>query len=91
VTEVSRKAMILIKPEPHYTEDARQKKLRGNVVLRAVLSASGKLTNIQVVSGVPELAQSSIESAGKMFFIPAMKDGRFVSTPIELQYNFSLF
>jgi TonB family protein len=91
VTEVSRKAMILIKPAPHYTEDARQKKLRGNVVLRAVLSVSGKLTNIQVVSGVPELAQSSIDAAGKMFFIPAVKDGRFVSTPVELQYNFNIY
>lgn len=91
VTEVSRKAMILIKPEPYYTEDARQKRLRGNVVLRAVLSASGKLTNIQVVSGVPLLAQSSIEAAGKMFFIPAQKDGRFVSMYIQLEYNFNVY
>lgn len=91
LSEVSRKAMILIKPEPRYTTDARQKQLRGDVVLRAVLSASGKLTNIQVVSGVPELAQSSIEAAGKMFFIPAVKDGRFVSTPVELQYRFNLY
>ena len=37
----SRKAMIIIKPEPHYTEAARRKKLQGSVTLRAVLSASG--------------------------------------------------
>jgi TonB family protein len=91
VSEVSRKAMILIKPEPHYTEDARQKKLRGSVVLRAVLSASGRVTNLEVVSGLPELAQSSIEAAGKMFFIPAMKDGHFMSTPIQLENSFNLY
>ena len=91
VNEVSRKALILIKPEPRYTSDARQKRLHGNVVLKAVLSASGRLTNIEVVSGLPDLAQSSIEAAGKMFFIPAAKDGHFVSTPVELQYNFNIY
>lgn len=91
VSEVSRKAMILIKPEPGYTTEARQKKLRGAVVLTAVLSGSGRVTNIQIISGLPELVQLSIEATSKMFFIPAMKDGRFVSTPLELQYNFDLY
>lgn len=90
-TEVSRKVMILIKPEPHYTEEARRKQLRGKVILRAVLSASGKVVNIKAVSGLPELVASGIEAARKMYFIPAVKDGRFVSTSVELQYNFSLY
>lgn len=89
--EVSRKVMILIKPEPQYTEDERRQRLRGGVVLRAVLSASGKVTNIQVVSGLPELAQSAIEVAHKIYFIPAAKDGRFISTFVELQYNFDIY
>lgn len=89
--DVTRKAMILIKPEPRYTSDARQKKLTGPVVLRAVLSASGRVTNIEVVSGLPGLVESSIEAAGKMYFIPAVKDGHFVSTPVELQYSFNLY
>lgn len=89
--EVSRKVMILIKPEPQYTEEERRRKLQGGVVLKAVLSASGKVTNIQVVSGLPELAQSAIEVAHKIYFIPAVKDGRFISTFIELQYNFNIY
>ena len=89
--EVSRKVMILIKPEPQYTEDARHRKLRGGVVLKAVLSSSGKVTNLQVVSGLPELAQSAIDVARKIYFIPAVKDGRFISTFVELQYNFSIY
>lgn len=89
--EVSRKVMILIRPEPQYTEEERRRKLRGGVVLKAVLSSSGKVTNLQVVSGLPELAQSAIEVAHKIYFIPAVKDGRFVSTSVELQYNFSIY
>ncbi len=89
--DVSRKVMILIKPEPTYTEDARRRELRGRVVLKAVLSAWGKVTNVQVVSGLPELAQSATEAAHKIYFIPAVKDGRFISTFVELQYNFNIF
>src|SRR2546428_9703581 len=88
---VTRKAMIILKPEPHYTEAARRKQLRGSVILRAVLSASGKVTNIEVTSGLPDFAGSSIEAAGKIYFIPAMKDGRFVSTAVELQYNYNIY
>ena len=87
----SRKAMIIVKPEPQYTEAARRKMLRGSVTLRAVLSASGKVTNVEVTSGLPDFAGSSIEAAGKLCFIPAVKDGRFVSTAVELQYNFNIY
>ena len=89
--EVSRKVMILTKPEPRYSEEARRKQLRGNVILRAVLSSSGKVVDIKGVSGLPLLVASGIEAARKMYFIPAMKNGRFVSTSVELQYNFNLF
>lgn len=90
-SEVSRKVMILLKPEPQYTEEERRRRLKGGVVLRGVLSASGRVTGLQVVSGLPELAQSSLEVARKIYFIPAVKDGRFISTFVELQYNFDIY
>src|SRR3989442_7438543 len=83
--------MIIVKPEPHYTEAARRKKLQGSVTLRVVLSAAGKVTNIEVTSGLPDFAGSSIEAAGKIQFIPAMKDGRFVSTAVEPPYNYNIY
>lgn len=89
--EVNRKVMVLIKPEPQYTEDARRQRLRGGVILRGVLSAAGRVNNLQVVSGLPGLTPSALEAAHKMYFIPAMKDGRFVSTFVELQYNFDIY
>jgi TonB family protein len=88
---VSRKLMIIVKPEPSYTEDARRKKLRGSVTLKAVLAASGKVTNIEIVSGVQDFYAPSIAAAGKVCFIPAVKDGRFVSTWVEMVYNFNIY
>ncbi len=83
--------MVILKPAPSYTEAARRKQLRGSVILRAVLPASGKVTNIEAVSGLPDFIRSSIEVAGKICFIPAMKDGHFVSTTVQLQYSFNLY
>src|SRR5438067_93322 len=40
--EVARKAILVLRQEPQYTEEARQAHLSGNVVIKAVLSTSGK-------------------------------------------------
>lgn len=89
--ETSRKVLVVIKPEAQYTEEERRRRLRGGVVLRGVFAASGRVTNLRVISGQPELAQSAIEVAHKIYFIPAVKDGRFISTFVELQYNFDIY
>lgn len=90
-SETSRKVLVVIKAEPQYTEDERRRRLRGGVVLKGVFAASGRVTNLQVISGLPELAQSAMEVAHKIYFIPAVKDGRFISTFVELQYNFDIY
>ena len=89
--EVSRKALILIKPPPEYPEEARERKLRGGVVLKGALSASGRVINLRVVSGPPGLVQSALDAAHKIYFIPGVKDGRFISTFVQLEYNFDIY
>lgn len=90
-TEVSRKALILIKPPPEYPEEARERKLRGGVVLKGALSASGRVINLRVVSGPPGLVESALDAAHKIYFIPGVKDGRFISTVVHLEYNFDIY
>ena len=66
--------------------------LRGTVVLRAVLSSSGKVTGIRVVRGLAKgLTETAIDTARFLKFIPAEKDGRFVSQWVQLEYNFGLY
>ena len=90
-TGVLRKALILIKPAPEYPEEARFRKLSGGVILKGALSSSGKVINLKVVSGPPELIQSALDAAHKIYFIPAVKDGRFISTFVHLEYNFDIY
>ncbi len=89
---VTRKAIVLTKPEPKYTEDARRNQTAGTVVLRAVFTSSGAVTNIRAMSGLPGgLTERAIAAARQIKFIPAIKDGNFVSMYIQLEYNFNLY
>jgi TonB family protein len=90
--ETTRKARLAMKPEPPYTEPARQNQVMGTVVLKAVFSSDGSVKNIKVVSGLPHgLTERAIDAASKIKFIPAQKDGKYVSMLMTLEYNFNLF
>jgi TonB family protein len=90
--EVTSKARVLEKPEPTYTEAARKNQITGTVVLRAVFSAGGTVTNIHAVSGLPDgLTERAIAAAKNIRFVPASKDGHPVAMWMELQYNFNLY
>jgi TonB family protein len=91
-SEVDQKARILTRPEPQYTEEARANLVTGTVVLRAVFSANGEVTNVRLVSGLPDgLTERAVEAAFGIRFVPAIKDGRPVSQYIQIEYNFSLY
>jgi TonB family protein len=90
--QADRKIWILMRPEPTYTQQARQHNITGTVVLRAVFSSDGSVTNIKVLSELPDgLTERAVEAAQKIKFIPAEKDGKFVSMYMQLEYNFNLY
>jgi len=90
--EVSTKARVLSKPEPQYTEEARKNQVTGTVVLRAVFTSGGQVTQIRAVSGLPNgLTERAIAAARLIRFTPATKDGHAVSMYIQLEYNFNLY
>lgn len=90
--EVTRKALAISRPEPRYTEEARRKNVAGVVILSAALLSSGKVDKIEVLKGLPfGLTENAIDAARGLKFIPAVKDNRFVSQHIRLEYNFSLY
>ena len=92
VKEVDRKPFVTFKPEPNYTDEARQNGLTGSVILKAVLTAEGAVTNIKVASGLPYgLEGNAVDAAKRLRFIPAMKDGKFVSTWMQLEFYFNLY
>lgn len=90
--QVTTRARILFKPEPMYTEEARQHRVTGTVVLRAVLSSTGRVVNLREVTGLPHgLTWQAITAARNIKFIPAIRDGQPVHMWIQLEYNFNLY
>jgi TonB family protein len=70
-------AEILSKPNPAYTEDARTKKIEGEVLLEVVFEASGKLRVLRVVRGLGHgLDDAAVHAAEQIRFKPALKDGQ---------------
>jgi TonB family protein len=90
--DVTSKARILEKPEPQYTEAARKNQITGTVIIKAIFSSSGQVTNIVAVSKLPDgLTEKAIAAARQIRFVPATKDGRPVSMYMQLEYNFNLY
>ena len=90
--QVTERARVLLKPEPQYTEDARRNQITGSVVLRAVFSRTGEVTNIRAIHALPfGLTERAITAARLIRFRPATKDGRPVNVYMQLEYNFNLY
>lgn len=89
--EVQQKPVVVMKPDPMYTEEARQSRITGTVILKALLSSDGSVVNIRTVTGLPYgLTQLALDAAKKVKFVPAVKDGKFVSVWMQLVYEFRL-
>lgn len=91
-SELTKKALIVFKPEPDYTEQARKNNTAGVVQLRAILNSSGTVTSIMVVKGLSDgLTEMAVSAAHRILFFPAVLDGRRVSQYVVLEYHFRIY
>ena len=91
IREVDRRPVVLMRPEPNYTDEARKNGVAGPVVLKAVFSSNGNVVNVRAASSLPDgLTEQAMAAARKIKFIPALKGGKFVSTTMQLEYHFNL-
>jgi TonB family protein len=90
--DVTTKAQILSKPEPLYTDRARDNGVTGTVRLRMLLSFDGRVRHILVLRGLAGgLTETAINAARGIKFTPATKDGRPVSQFVIIEYNFNIY
>ncbi len=83
---------ILYREKARYTEEARQNKVQGSVVLQVVFHANGTISDIRVVRGLPDgLTEKAIEAAKRIRFQPAVKNGSPVSVRGTLDFSFNLY
>jgi len=81
---------LINKVQPTYPPIARTNRIAGQVVLHALISKSGKIENLQVVSGHPMLTQSAIEAVRQWKYKPYLLNGEPVEVETTIQVNFNL-
>jgi periplasmic protein TonB len=83
---------ILYTEKPRYTEEARQNRITGTVVLSIVYATDGRITGIRVVRGLPDgLTEKAIEAAQRIRFNPAVKNGTPIPVRGTIAFDFNIY
>lgn len=79
----------LIRPvQPVYPLAARSRNIAGDVVIDAVVSASGNVTQPRVLSGPSLLHQAALEAASQLKYEPALLDGKPTAQHVTITMKF---
>jgi TonB family protein len=82
---------ITFKPRPVYTDEGRQLRIEGEVLLDVVFTANGQIHVVKVVHGLGHgLDESAVHAAEKIQFKPAQKDGQPADFEAVLHIEFQL-
>jgi len=82
---------ITFKPNPAYTQEARDMKLEGEVLLEVSFSANGTLHVNKVVRGLGHgLDEAAMAAANKIRFKPALRYGQPVDSTAVVHVTFQM-
>jgi len=81
----------ILAPQPRYTEEARQARIQGVVILQAIVDTVGNVTDVEIIKGLPlGLSESAIEAVSAWKFRPATLEGVPVAVFFNLTVSFRL-
>jgi len=82
--------LLVTKMQPQYPEDARQARIQGSVVLKAVIDKNGGVEELTLVSGHPLLAPAALEAVKQWKYKPYLLNGQPVKVETQITVNFQL-
>jgi protein TonB len=83
-------AKIVNRPNPIYPALARQARITGVVVLHAIISKDGTVSQLEVVSGHPLLVQAALDAVKQWRYMPTLLNGDPVEVDTTIQVTFQL-
>jgi protein TonB len=83
-------ANLIRRVQPDYPTLARQARIQGTVVLRAVISRDGAIENLQVLSGHPMLVQAAVNAVLQWRYRPYLLNGEAVEVETQITLKFVL-
>ena len=81
---------LIHRVQPAYPPLARQARIQGPVVLRAVINRDGAIENLQVISGHPMLAPAAVEAVRQWRYRPYYLNNSPVEVETQVTVNFVL-
>jgi protein TonB len=78
------------KVTPEYPPIARQLKIVGDVELEALVTESGTVEKVNIVSGNPVLTRPASEAVKKWKFAPFITDGKAVKALVPVSLSFKM-
>jgi TonB family protein len=88
---VDTKPVLLNRPRPNYTEEARKNKIQGSVLVEVLIGADGSVKQVRVIRGLPDgLSEQAIQAAYQLRFRPAMRSGQPVQFRQKVTMDFNL-
>jgi TonB family protein len=81
---------LLSAPPPVYPMLARQARIQGDVVLNAVITKDGNVTDLRVISGHPLLVQAAMDAVRKWKYQTTLLDGNPVEVEMTITVHFAL-
>jgi protein TonB len=78
-------------PKPHYTEEARQARVQGMVLLETIIDTQGNVAAVRILKGLPMgLTESAIETVKTWKYQPSTRNGKPVAVRMHLNVGFWL-
>jgi TonB family protein len=81
---------LLERVEPDYPEDAKQQRIQGPVVLKALVNADGSVREVKVVSGDSRLVKAASDAVRQWRFRPHVLAGKPIEFETRITVNFQL-
>jgi protein TonB len=81
---------LIRRVQPEYPALAKQARIQGTVVLRAVINREGTIQDLQVVSGHPLLVQAAINAVRQWRYRPFYLNDQPVEVETQVTVNFTL-
>ena len=89
LTEDSARALVVHSVDPVYPHEAMAQKLKGTVVLQAVIGRDGTVQDLKLVRGYFVLAKAAIAAVKQWRFQPYNVNGRALQTETVITINFN--
>jgi len=81
---------LIHRVEPRYPDIARVARVEGAVLIRAVISADGRIEQAQVVNGSPLLSGAALDAIKQWRYRPYFLNDKPVEVETEITVNFYL-